>query len=365
VGALVAATPPAIVAVRSLLETSLFTLLVTAALCGWIAKRYRVLGASLALAALTRADGPLLAVGFVTAALATAERRRELRAAWWPLWPAATVAALTAFRLAYYHEWLPNTFFAKGGALAYNLALGGPYVARFFAAFAPLAIGLIPTRRNLAPAALALGGTAYVAAVGGDWLNYYRFLLPLVPALLVSAMTLLRPWKGATVLFLAATLAAYAVADRDLARRVNPRAEAEFRAFCENFRALSGARPGESAAGATIGYFGHRNIHLRVIDLLGLVDAHVARSAPHREVGMKGHDKFDLDYALAQRPDYFFTSNVFIRPQGERLEIDQPDAMHVVEQFLMSHPRFQADFEPVSARIAPGRWVWFWRRTGG
>jgi hypothetical protein len=199
------------------LETSCFTFLVTLAYAlavtttapAWMA------GLALALAALTRPDGIVFAPFFaVYMALARPRRVRsalELVAAFLALW-----LPYVAWKLRYYGDFLPNTYYAKSAGLAW-WSQGWVYVRLYFEKYwvlalaIPLAVAawIIPPRRTKAPpagpparrpgttpapaaaarsiawpevfaAALAIGFTLYVMRVGGDFM-YGRMLIPATP----------------------------------------------------------------------------------------------------------------------------------------------------------------------------------------
>lgn len=188
------------------LETRLFELLLVAGLLRLVVEVERldagVRGkASLApwlfgLAALTRPDGAL--IGGCALVAATAYRSWKIRrlpwaelAAWWPF--GALIVANVGFRLAYYGEWLPNTYYAKvGGRLSW--ARGGEYLAAFVLEYGALlwipalvAAGLWHVRRKtpFLPFLFAMSivpHALYVMAIGGDHFEYrpLDFYLPLV-----------------------------------------------------------------------------------------------------------------------------------------------------------------------------------------
>ncbi|HKQ58048.1 MAG TPA: hypothetical protein VJY35_09290 [Candidatus Eisenbacteria bacterium] len=186
------------------LETALFTLLVTVAflqslevLAGGGTRAAAASGACLALAAMTRPDGLLFAgATFVVLAAQAARGRLPWRSVWvWCALLAALFGPYFAWRWAYYGQLLPHTFAVKvGGA-----AMLGPGIAYLGAAAARLhpELLLIPGAALLAlrlPAGVSrselamwsawvLPFTAYVAWVGGDFMDLFRFLAPLVPLL--------------------------------------------------------------------------------------------------------------------------------------------------------------------------------------
>jgi hypothetical protein len=103
---------------------------------------------------------------------------------------------LLLFRLAYFHDVLPNTFYAKAGhtnplRLLNPLSGGWLYVAAGVAG-AGWTIMLLPTALLVArraawspivPAALMVIGSQlfFVVSVGGDWMGEFRFLSVIVP----------------------------------------------------------------------------------------------------------------------------------------------------------------------------------------
>jgi len=188
------------------LETSLFALLAVvgyAVLASGECRPWRaaVAGFVFALATLTRLDGALLAV--VALAYVTWAGRPRVGAT---LACAAVLAAVgvpyALWKLSYYGDLLPNTYYAKSAGEAWY-AQGLAYVALYFrkywvlAAAIPLALAaavLRPqpsdawVRRTALALALALVYTWWVARLGGDFM-YARLLVP-VAALYVIALEL-------------------------------------------------------------------------------------------------------------------------------------------------------------------------------
>jgi hypothetical protein len=163
-----------------------------------------LLAAVLATGVLVRTDQLVLCavvLGFL--ALRLPRERRGSALLTLSLLVAATLAAHTVFRLAYYGEPLPNSYYLKvlgvaaGTRLTRGLVVlgvsgvGHLYLPLAFATVA-LARATWPVRRDLAlPVAVFLGYAGYSALVGGDAWEWYpvpnRFLAAGLPGLLVAS----------------------------------------------------------------------------------------------------------------------------------------------------------------------------------
>jgi arabinofuranosyltransferase len=171
---------------------------------GWDVRRGCMLAATLAAAVLTRDDLLLpagLIVAFVLWRLPSSARRSGLLLLGGTL--ALTVAAHTAFRIAYYGSALPNTYYLKLQGIGLGTRLGRGLTAIGYTwlteLYAPLLLGaayLVARRRSLPTGAWLLGALflaqcAYSVYVGGDafedlrWAN--RYISAVVPLLLVLA----------------------------------------------------------------------------------------------------------------------------------------------------------------------------------
>ncbi len=187
------------------LETTLFTLLVTATVVAAIEARserhWIAVGVLGALSTLTRPEGALVyALAWASAGIGAGPGRagRWLRAAApgvlllgpWLLW-----------KLQFYGELLPNTFYAKDADDA-QWARGWAFVRLYFGIYWALIPGLVvalawPFRRGpggegwagarapLLLGALVAAWVLHVLKVGGDFM-FARFLLPITPLLLLA-----------------------------------------------------------------------------------------------------------------------------------------------------------------------------------
>jgi len=100
------------------------------------------------------------------------------------------VVAWMVFRLSWFGDWLPNTYYAKRLGLAEAWRKGSWYLVSFVHhnggrwLYAPAVLALFDRpRRRLAwtAAFVLLAYIPYILYVGGDWMDQHRFLAPVVP----------------------------------------------------------------------------------------------------------------------------------------------------------------------------------------
>jgi hypothetical protein len=342
------------------LETALFTFLVTAVIDGYVEalERPRVLqrvGVLLALAAMTRPEGLLLAaiLGVHRVILNVARDRRWLPnvdewlcvASFLALW-----APWFAWRWWYYGWPFPNTYYVKAGgapppkymerlhdAGLYYIGLWARQLGLWFAS--PLLVaGAIVWRPRTArfvfvtlAVPLAAAYLYYVVGVGGDFMGLHRFILPLfvIVAILVAlgldqlaALVPARFRLPAAATLTAALVCAFGWSQLRLTHRSlhPPRGKmadhgidspAYLIAYTENRAAIGRAmrdcfRADDfsivGGAGAQP-YFGR----MRGIDVFGLVSERIAHEvAPHNP--RPGHNKWGPDKLLAEHdPEFVFS----------------------------------------------------------
>jgi len=279
---------------------------------------YWMLGAG----TLVRPDAAVLHVGLV-AGMATIDRARRAAHLTYGIAVLLLFAALqTAFRFAYYGEWLPNTYYLKmtGYPALWRIAWGMRDLAGFawhrWIVFALAGIGVYWRPRYAAiVAAVAAAQFAYVAYIGPADSRFTTVAMPLAfvlaavgaDALIVAAAATGR--RGIQVrhaVWAGALLAAVA------AWTLNPEIF-RFRGFPESVldrdKALDDlttahARVAVAAAGTL--YFLDRD----GIDLLGKNDYTLARAPVHRSFRrfgagyVSGHMKWDYAYSIgALAPD--------------------------------------------------------------
>ena len=326
------------------LETGLFTLLVLAGGGAYLAherlgpRGLAAAGLAFALAALTRPEGLLVFALTALHAGLTAVMRQQggpaerLRATLPPLLAlGAPFLALFGpyflWRLGYYGDLLPNTFYAKtGGGLkqierglayagAFTLTIGGPLLLVIAAPWLRSWRAALVSWRSYA-LLVTLTYSAYIIVVGGDHFRGERFFVPLVPwfAILIAdgLATLIQALPAPARL--ARPLLALGLAVGSLA------ALARTAPFDTTIRGLDESvwiwreigwwlydhSPPEASiavAGAgAVAFYGQR----AAIDMYGLTDRHIGRlQIAGMGEGVPGHEKRDPGYILDQRrPTY-------------------------------------------------------------
>lgn len=294
-------------------------------------------GLPLALLCLTRPDGALF-TALACAALLVVHGPRRAGALVPRLvaLPLLAVLGLTAFRLAYFGDWVPNTAHAKAEVGVTSLLVGlvgyGLYALVPLCAWVALALlgGLELRRARGAPeraqalvlATLAAGWTAYVLAIGGDPFWAWRHHAPSV--LLACGIGALgaqhafaraerasaarqAPWWIALLL-----LPLSQIWD---SRQVEARKErwvADGLAWGE-FLGRAFAREQALLAVDAAGCLPYAS-QLPSLDMLGLNDRHIARqpTLPGTRF-MPGHMRGDPAYVVSRAPDLL----VFGIPMGE------------------------------------------------
>ncbi|HPF35949.1 MAG TPA: hypothetical protein P5571_10205 [Candidatus Krumholzibacteria bacterium] len=238
------------------------------------------------------------------------------------------LAASLAFRWRLYGSLVPNTYYAKMTGTGGGLVDGVQYVADFARegcglllpalAAVPLVLGTLGRTGAVMLGAVLLAA-GFAVGAGGDWMLHYRFLAPALPPLAVLAglgaadLAVLARRAGRTTALAGALttlllIAALGLANAELAlwRRTAPaRAAGQERVmvYHEAGRWLAEhTPPGALVAASDIGAVGETSAR-PILDMFGLVDAHVARRPG------KQHHKADPEYVLERRP----TAVVLIR----------------------------------------------------
>ncbi len=266
------------------------------------------------------------------------------------------------WRLDYFGDPLPNTFYAKTGGGINQVLRGGQYVT-YFAVFYLLPLMLpmflviwergfpgwqgeksIRSIRALATqhvgwvlCLLVCGAyTSYIVAVGGDYMAMYRFMVPVIPfiyLLLAAALQYLSPAIKNSPRKIALAIFALGISCLATVFHSTPmessvfakpsRQHGNYRGvvaerwhvarlsligkFFNDYKTHSTESVATRAIGA-IGYFADMEVH----DLAGLTDPHIARmEIDGLGKGWAGHEKMNLDYSFRRLPTYFMISREF------------------------------------------------------
>ena len=271
------------------------------------------------------------------------------------------------FRLRYFGYPLPNTFYVKTSGeglwergVSYLAFAGSEFGwVLVFACLLSIAFLLLPQRLNPAirtarpsqrlVACAAVATTMmllYVARVGGDFLDLYRFLTPLLPAAyaaLSCAVSLLfaafaAPARWAVAALAACLLAAHGQNQLAMARQAtqissSSRAALRLeplgwtRSYARRWQGVGTwlARNKQAADSSAVGAAGALPFYSNLpnLDLFGLNDLEIARRG--RVIGNRpGHQRFArMDYLFAQRPTFVFMSPESTPLTPSRLRYDR------------------------------------------
>ena len=311
------------------LETTAYALALFAGTCFYIdsleARRsVRVALAAFFVAALLRPDGALF--------LALAALHHLLRsgpvAAGKTFLPFVLVGVVyVSWRVSYFGDLLPNTYYQKtGGGLAHVLR-GVDYLWSYVVYYGPLA--LLPIlglwlSRPLQPwvrimASISAAQILYVVLIGGDGLNLYRFWVPILPfVFLLVQEGLMSLVQAAKARFSDRRIAVWAAAGSACALILASSFDHYDHLPKHNIWIGDRVAVGQwlfenTPPDATIalnpvgavGYYSKRP----VIDMLGLTNRHIAQMEPV-EGTSAGHDKGDGAYVLSREPDWILLGNV-------------------------------------------------------
>jgi len=331
----VASFPPFAHYVTAGLETILFAALIIFAFARLAAvkKPDHIVAMFLGFAVLTRPEGMLVAVvlygiyGLLTKS-AYSDRKIWYSALIFVLFP----LLLTCWRLWYYGDPLPNTYYAKAsGTGLWLIGNGIDYFLRYlvgqfgwlllvFAAlvfFPPFFNKFQDEKLIKTLGVVLLLYVLYVIKVGGDYLPMSRFILHMLP--LFAVLSSLGLWiacrshKGYILLL---TLAIVITQNTAFYRSADHRVVDEIRILNTEWKSLAEwlklKYPDDTvlavnAAGA-VPYL----TRFKTIDMLGLNDKHIARSNVTFKVAsgpVPGHFKYDGKYVCSLQPDVVVMSS--------------------------------------------------------
>lgn len=279
----------------------------------------------LALAVLVRPDSALVLGGmFVLKRALLAPGRRAVAFVVDAVVATVLVGAQVAFRFVYYGELAPNPVYAKvGTTIDPNLVKSGlNYLFEWTRSdfgvavlVGGLALAFATNSRARALAVLCGGWCLYVVTSGGDHMPYSRFFAPMLGVFAVTVAVGFAPLFVGSRLRTCAGLAfglalvvqpVWTSVSRGNVPAKNMVHETYRREIGEWFRHEAEARGGGLVVAINpVGYIGYfAGPGVRVVDMLGLCDAHIAKNGHRDSRLLVGHQVGDGAYVLAQRPDY-------------------------------------------------------------
>lgn len=277
-----------------------------------------------------------------------------------------------AWRVSYYGEFLPNTFYAKATS---NWAWGVTYTRGFLLStgFLPLfaiCAGPIFLRRKWA---LCMSGIIallllYNLQIGGDFIFTGRFLFPVLPLIyllgqevfrstLIMAASSARPLWHKTLLpvilgglivvsFLFGAGREWNVAKGHVEQNRSMNSLTRLIAEC----ILENTYSTDVIAIVSVGivpYYSER----KTIDMLGLNDWHIARHGIIDKTCFVGHQRTDSDYVLDRKPRI-----ILVKPQ------DPSTHFNAASRHMLKNPRFHELYYQATWNCSGARFRAFIRR---
>jgi arabinofuranosyltransferase len=268
----------------------------------------------------------------------------------------APLALLFCARFAYFHEWLPNTYYAKvaNGGLAQRLH-GLKYVGTFLLQHAPYCAAAVFALRSDNTRVRQLGlicANVLLSIVwaGGDGFQFARLTLPVLPLVCCMAAAALAELRRAAALRPIAVAAVCVVQVLWIMRGTTEFSKyAGSVAFAENtkrialrMRSLPEGAIATVGIGA-IGYFTER----RILDLVGLADKHIARAKRIASARI-GHDHVDIDYVLGRQPELVlplgWLRDTALTDETELAALEEDAGSWASALALVRDPRFRARY---------------------
>lgn len=299
----------------------------------------------------------LTAAAVATAVILGARLRWVAVLAAWPL------ALHEIFRLAYYSDWLPNTYYLKVAGRSGLFLSGLSNLKAFAVAYTVVLIlaacaFLMTTDRRVRVLSCLIGlGFVRLLFVGPDMFPGFRFLAPYLPVLLAAAAAGVAAlasrgraltWTLASLLVLT-TVCNAGVGDSSGVLGLTSVNGGPFVNTVSGVLLARHARHDSSvvvAAAGCIGYFSR----LEAIDLLGKSDRHVARVTPAGRGGT-GHNRFDVEWSLRSRPDFVatFASHAVVSQAGLRLSLAGSGRDY--GSALLQNPTFVREYGDAPVRV--------------
>lgn len=244
-----------------------------------------------------------------------------------------SIAAMLA-RHAYYGDWLPNTYYLKTTGWSGRWKTGVRYAIDFLRDYGWVYLLIVVTvlrdRSLLTPALRAtvlISGAqlAYGAYVGGDILGIFRIYATVIPLLIAAGLTsvqILFKQKYLVAVISVVVIVLWARPLGVLGGLMDGQ-----RRDIGNIGlglALNQHAPQASVADGYAGSAFYFAPQTRGIDVLGKMDAHIARMPAAHGGTVPGHNKFDYDYSIGQlHPEYVIAVFEGAAPTEDQLKHTQ------------------------------------------
>lgn len=271
-------------------------------------------GFSMALCAMTRPEGLLLIIP-----IAWQHFRRERNWVRVAQMLAVFIAIFIPYflcRWSYFGYLLPNTYYAKVDRFSFPLVeRGATYLGGFVLKMIPLFLLFAFSAGSTAGQSIRLirfsvltYAALGVVLVGGDHFPVYRFCVQMLPALVILLwIPSIRRFRFLILALPACSILASALFLTDLGNYSAHRRDVMKWTYIGGFLKKTAA-PDASIATLAIGAIGYYS-QLKVIDMYGIVDTHIAHLEIETGKGLAGHEKFDNSYVLSRRPDIILLDN--------------------------------------------------------
>jgi hypothetical protein len=276
------------------------------------------------------------------------------------------VGSFIGWRFLYYNELVPNTFYAKTARGLISYILGFKYVFGGVGAIGGIWLAVIPVvfartnRTRMATYSVLAIAITFVFALyaGGDWMQGYRFFIPVAPFFAVlSVIGLSKIYSThieaidsvkrifAIVSILAALACASVFFHRSFLRgqmgniptgfSVRKGYSMDARDSVVQWLNEHNSTPFTVVSGEA-GYMGYFSPNLRLIDMNGLFDKTIAR-------GIKHQDPFNVNYVFERRPEYVLLFG--ITTHSEAVSDMSPASANLLT--LVKDPRFTPEYKLV------------------
>jgi arabinofuranosyltransferase len=341
-------------------------------------RSYLILGVLFGLAALTRPEGVFYAVPVAGYLLLRKRSRERAQLVTGFLGTTLLIFGLfTAWVAFYYGDPMPNPFYAKFHPISAELLERGfriskPFLVGYLGV--PLiVVGLwaLATRlrwssKGWLPLSIIAAFVVFYLRVGGDLQAYYRmwfWVLPMLALLLGEALAVLSVDRSRQIMSAVLTLGLLAASLQHSFRGSEKgrviRDEAFVRGAALIGETIARQNPGATIAANNVGALGYAS-RLHVLDMLGLVDRHIAK-APGKEVGIPAHESHDGGYLLDQKPDFILYAMPKRYPQPVDLAYVTRGG-YPSDTDLLNDPRFAREYGFDSIRLPDGQFAPVFRR---